>query len=93
MKVLIEGDLEQVCSTLAVPEAPKSPRQINRAANDARRETLINKRQRIRLAFDKVRYNPEDKALAQQMLDALTKVRGVTDAALKLAEKIIETRS
>jgi hypothetical protein len=87
MKITIEGDLDQIVDAMGLP-APKGPKSLRRAENEARQKTLLEKRRLIRNAFEKVRYTKEGRAAV--LLRALTTVNGLTEAAVETAREVID---
>lgn len=93
MKVTIEGDLQQVSEAMSLQQNhPKTPRQIRIQETIARRDELVRRRRLIRKAFDKVRYSQDEREIADLLLDALTKIGGVTEPAIELAQKVLRER-
>ena len=94
MKVTIKGNLEQVTEALSASALkPKTPRHERAKEKAAEREEFARKRRLILKAFNKVRYSPDDREVSDKLLAALTKMGGVTNAALKLAEQVLRERS
>lgn len=90
MKVIIEGDLEQISDVLGVSEIPRTSRAIKLAESAARRKAFADRRKLVTEAFKKVRYSPEDREIAEALLEGLRRITGVTDADLKIARQVIE---
>lgn len=63
----------------------KTPRRVREERYDA----LIRKRTLIRKAFDCVRYSPEDAAVKQILLQALTGKREITESVLETARQVL----
>lgn len=86
MKVLIEGDLDQVCETLNLHA--RTPRQQRLVENRAKRETFIARRKVVVEAFKKARSLGADHEITA-LLEAVRRTGGVTEDDIKLARQIL----